>query len=239
MAQHGFFHQRIARTNGYAMAARDAARLSNGGSPVPKHAGIWIFPVDRERFIDFDVLTCLHAPATEDALIGIVAVERIRVIDLVRLRSKRDSLVLNGQQLRRVMDGAIAIVVIADRAIKKVITEDAIKGFHLGGRGLCRFCGDCHSIGNSDRAGTDKAAVRFHHACVTRLNRAELRVVADLGDRAASTVEQINQELVGLGLLNDAINLNIDHSFSSIQLVPSPFLVAFALRDQPLTGPSR
>src|SRR5216683_1792550 len=59
------------------------------------------------RFIDFDVLTCLYAAATEDALIGIVAIERVGVIDFVRFRSERDSLMLNGQQFRRVMDRAI------------------------------------------------------------------------------------------------------------------------------------
>jgi len=40
------------------------------------------------------------------------------------------------QQLRRVMDRAIAVVVVADRAVEKVVAEDAIKGFHLGGRCL-------------------------------------------------------------------------------------------------------
>ena len=40
---------------------------------------------------------------------------------------------LDGQQLRRVMDGAIAVVVVADRAIKHVIAEDAIKCLHLRG----------------------------------------------------------------------------------------------------------
>src|SRR5882724_13290571 len=133
MTQHGFFHQRIAGTDGDAVAARNAARLSNGGASVPQHTGIWVFPVDGKRFVDLDILTSLYAAAAQNALIGIVAIERIRVIDFVGLRSKRDSLMLNGQQLRRVMDSAIAIVVIADRAIKKVITEDAIKRFHLGG----------------------------------------------------------------------------------------------------------
>jgi hypothetical protein len=42
----------------------------------------------------------------------------------------------NGQQFRRVMDGAIAIVVVADCAVEQVIAEDAIKRFHLGGRCL-------------------------------------------------------------------------------------------------------
>jgi hypothetical protein len=41
-------------------------------------------------------------------------------------------------------------------------------------------------------------------------------VVADLGDGAAGTVEQINQEFVGLGFSDDAVNRNLDHSFSPL-----------------------
>jgi hypothetical protein len=37
---------------------------------------------------------------------------------------------LNGQHLRRVMDGAIAVVVVADRAVEHVVAEDTIKCFH-------------------------------------------------------------------------------------------------------------
>src|SRR6266436_3646527 len=118
------------------MAARNAARLSNSGAAIPEHARIRIFPVDGKRFVDLDVLTSLNAAAAQNALIGIVAIERIRVIDLVGLRSKRDSLMLNGQQLRRVMDSAIAIVVVADRAVEHVVAENAIKCFHLGSGGL-------------------------------------------------------------------------------------------------------
>ncbi len=117
------------------MPARNATGFPNRRTAIPQHARIWILPVNRKSFVDLDVLTSLHTAAAENALIGIVAIERIGVVDLVGLRSKRDSLMLNGQQLRRVMDRAIAIVVIADRAIKKVITEDAIKCFHLGGTG--------------------------------------------------------------------------------------------------------
>ena len=118
------------------MAARNAARLSDSCAAVPKDARIRIFPVDGEGFVDLDVLASLYAAATQNALIGIVAIERIRVIDFVGLRSKRDSLMFNGQQFRGVMHGAIAIVVVADRAVEQVVTENAIKRFHLSSRRL-------------------------------------------------------------------------------------------------------
>src|SRR5712692_11159403 len=134
MTQHGFLHQRIARADGDTVAARNAARLSNGGPAVPEHAWIRIFPVDGKRFVDLDVLTSLYTAATQNALIGIVAIERIRVIDFVRLRSKRDSLMFDGQQLGGVMDRAIAIVVVANRAVEHVVAENSIECLHLRGR---------------------------------------------------------------------------------------------------------
>ena len=120
---------------------------------------------------------------------------------------------LDGQQFRRVMDRAIAIVVVANRAVEHVVAENSIECLHLRGRRRRRLGGDAHSIGDPRRAGSDQAAVHFNHAGVARLNRAELRVVADLGNRSASTVDQIDENLIELGFLSDAINLNIDHSF--------------------------
>ncbi len=70
-----------------------------------------------------------------------------------------------------------------------------------------------HSIGDSGRAGTNQPAVFFNHACVTRLNRAELRVVADVGNGVACALDKIDQKLVGLGFLNGAVDSNLDHSF--------------------------
>jgi hypothetical protein len=55
--------------------------------------------------------------------------------------------------------------------------------------------------------------IRFNHACVAGLNRIWLSVVADLGNRPAGTVDQIDEKFVGLSFSNDAVNLNLDHSF--------------------------
>jgi hypothetical protein len=40
-----------------------------------------------------------------------------------------------------------------------------------------------------------------------------LRVVADVRDRSALTVDQIDEEFVGLAFLYDAVNRNLDHGF--------------------------
>ena len=79
------------------MAARYAARFTNGRAAVPQDTRVRIFPVDGKGFVNLDVLTRLDAAATQDALIRIVPVERIGVINLIRLRSKRDTLMLNGK----------------------------------------------------------------------------------------------------------------------------------------------
>jgi hypothetical protein len=39
-----------------------------------------------------------------------------------------------GQQFRRIVNGAIAVVVVADRAIEEMVAQYAIECFHLGGR---------------------------------------------------------------------------------------------------------
>jgi hypothetical protein len=114
------------------------------------------------------------------------------------------------------MDGAITIVIVTDRAIKKVVAEDAIERFHLGGRCLRRLCGNSHSIGDFGRAGPHQSAFDFNHAGVTGLNRTELRVVADVGNRPANAVDQIYEKFVDLGFMLDTVNRNLDHDSSPL-----------------------
>ena len=84
------------------------------------------------------------------------------------------------------------------------------------------ICGDRHSIGDPGRAGPNQAAVLFYHACVTRLNRAELRVVADVRNGSTGALDKVNEKFVGLGFLNGAVNGNLDHFFPSTVLVATP-----------------
>ena len=127
VTEHGFFHQRVAGAHGHAVAARDAARFLNRRASVPEHSRVRIFPVDRQRFVHFDVLTRFDAPAAENALVGVVAIEGIAVIDFVGFGRERDSLMLDREQLRRVVHGAIPVVVVAHRAIEEMVAENAIE----------------------------------------------------------------------------------------------------------------
>src|SRR6266404_1044898 len=117
VAEHGVFHQRVAGANCNAMPAGNAARFADRRAAIPQYARIWVFPTDRQSFIDLKVLARFDAAAAQDALIGIVTVERIARIDLVRLGLKRVVLMRYSEQFGRVMNGAVAVVVVADRAV--------------------------------------------------------------------------------------------------------------------------
>ena len=80
-----------------------------------------IFPADGERFVDLQILTSLHTPPAKDALVRVVPIEGIRFIDFVGLGSIRDALMLNLQQGCRIVNGAIAVVIVANGTIQKVV----------------------------------------------------------------------------------------------------------------------
>src|SRR6267378_7858129 len=123
MSEHGFFHQRVTGTDGYAVAARDATGFADSRTTVPKHTRVWVFPINRKCFIYLDVLACFYTSTTQKALVRIIAIERIRIVDLVRLGPKRNLLVFDGQQFGCVVNSAVAVIVIANGAVKKVVTQ--------------------------------------------------------------------------------------------------------------------
>src|SRR5260221_11903054 len=109
------------------MAARHAARLTDGFAAIPQHPRMRIFPADRERLVDFNILASLHATSAENTLIRIVSVKWVRVIDFVRLRLERNLLMLDGHQLGRVVYRAVPVVVVADGAVEHVIPKNPIE----------------------------------------------------------------------------------------------------------------
>ncbi len=130
------------------MAAGYAARFADRFAAVPQDARIWIFPIDREGFIHLDILACLYATAAKQTLIRIVPVERVRGVNFVRLGLERDFLMFDLQQLGRVVDCAIPVVVVADRAVQHVVGEDHVERLPL--RGICphRLGLNPHLVGN-------------------------------------------------------------------------------------------
>src|ERR1700694_140065 len=131
--EHRLLHESIAGTDRHAMPAGNAARFADGGAAVPQNSRMRIFPADGQSFVDLEILARFDAAAAQDALIGIVAVERIGVVDFVRLGFEWNALVLDGKHLGGVMNHAVTIVVVAYGAIQEVIAQNAIKRFRSCG----------------------------------------------------------------------------------------------------------
>src|SRR6266404_4141079 len=130
------------------MAAGHAARFADRLPAIPQDSRMRIFPADRERLVDLEILASLDATSAENALIGIVAVKWVRVVHLVRLRLEGNLLMLDGHQLCGVVYRAIPVVVVADGTIEHVISENPIEGFLLRGQRFRGFGGDIHSGGH-------------------------------------------------------------------------------------------
>ncbi len=141
-------------------------------------------PVDGEGLVDLHVLAGLDAAAAEDALIGIVAVEGIGMILLVRLAAEGPRLVLHVEVFDSVVDGAVAVVVVANGAVKVVILKDAIEGFALGHIDTCVFSHDVHMGSCPGGTGPNQRSIDFDHAGVACLDGTHGRVIADLGQMA-------------------------------------------------------
>ena len=143
--QHRFFHESVAGTDRHAVAAGYAARFADARAAIPQNPRMGILPADGQSFVDLEILTSFDATAAQNALVGIVSVERIRVIDSVRFRLETQRLVFDCQHLRRVVNETVAIVIVADRAIKHVVAENPVKSFSLSSGRLWGNRGNIHS----------------------------------------------------------------------------------------------
>src|SRR5260370_12875476 len=88
-----------------------------------------VFPTYRKCFIYLQGLAGLYAAATQNTLVGVVPIEWVGIVDFIGLRSIRSLLVLNLQQLRCVMNRAVAVVVVANGTVEKVVPQDAVEHF--------------------------------------------------------------------------------------------------------------
>jgi hypothetical protein len=99
------------------------------------------------------------------------------------------------------MNGAVAVVVIANRAIEHMIAEDAVKGFALR-RVRTRRRGDhVHALCSHRSASSYQFAVDFNHAGIAGLDRPKLGVIANVRYFDSATVDQVDQALSGLDCL--------------------------------------
>src|SRR5204862_7349696 len=78
-----------------------------------------------------------HDPATTE--IYTLSLHDALPIYRVRLRLEGNPLVLDGEQLGRVVDGAVPVVVVADRAVEEMVAEDAVERRELQDRKSTRL----------------------------------------------------------------------------------------------------
>src|SRR6202035_1420527 len=95
-----------------------------------------ILPVDRKGFVDLQVLAGFHTSAAKNTLLRIVAVERVGMILFIGLGMIRNGLMLHGQQFFGVVNGAVAVVVVAHGAVEDVIAKNPSKRLSLRCSGL-------------------------------------------------------------------------------------------------------
>ena len=126
---HRFFHQGIAGTDRYAMAAGNAARFADGRAAIPQDSRIRVLPADGQSFVDLEILTSFDTTAAQNALVGIVAIERVGAVDFVGFGFEWETLVLDGQHPGGVVNHAVAVIVVADGAIEEVIAQNTIERF--------------------------------------------------------------------------------------------------------------
>ena len=112
----------------------------------------------------------------------------------------------DGKEDRSVVDGTIAVVVVADRAIKLMIAKNVVerlmlrrprsrrRGFHLGTvDGICS-------------AGSHELAVHLDHTGIAGLDRTKLRMIANLRNHDSVAVEGVDQALSRLDFQRLAVH---------------------------------
>jgi hypothetical protein len=131
-----------------------------------------------------------------------------------------------------VMDGAIAIVVVADRAIKFMISKNVIeclalcrpgtrrRGFHLG------------AVNGIDSAGSDELAVHLDHTGIAGLDGTKLGVIANLRNYDSAAVDGVYQAFPDIEFLGFAVH--DDRQGSSPPLIDWWMLVRAACRRKDL-----
>src|SRR5579863_4083693 len=167
---------------------------------------MWIFPADAEGLVYLEILAGFNATPAENALLRVVAIKGIARIDFEGLRLEGDFLMFDLEENRGVVDGAIAVVVVADRAVKQMIAKDAIEGFTA--RCLCfrRPGFDMGAVNGIGSAGSHEFAVHLDHAGIAGLDGTKLGMIADLRNQDSAAVDDIDQEFSRLHLLSLAVH---------------------------------
>jgi hypothetical protein len=109
------------------------------------------------------------------------------------------------------MDGAVPVVVVANRTVENVIAQNAVKRLALRCAGYLRFRQDLHPCAHGGRACSHELSVDLYHARITRLDRTQLRVIADLRNLHPHPINDIDQAFTARRFLNYTIDCYCYH----------------------------
>jgi len=132
-----------------------------------------IFPADRERFVDLDILASLDA-ASRTECTGLDRIGKIGfgVVHFVRLGLERDLLMLDGHQFSSVMHRAITVVIVADGAVEHCDFQESGRNASRWRRLPPSWISSRRSFRQtlSLRKAPHQLAIHLDHAGVTALN---------------------------------------------------------------------
>jgi hypothetical protein len=137
---------------------------------------------------------------------------------------------LDSEQPGRIVDGTVAIVVVADCAIEEMIAKNSIEGFELSRTGLWGSCRHIHAGQCGDATCSDEPTVNFDHTRIAGLNRPKLRVVTDLREFSAGAVDRIDEPFAVLNLLLPLIDRNSRHRMFSWSCMRDTFIPKLFVR---------
>ena len=108
---------------------------------------------------------------------------------------------LHLEHLGRVVDRAIAVVVVADRAVKHVVGEDPVESLPLRGIGPGRLGLHLHPVANRGGASPDQMSVDLDQAGVACLDGTELVMITNLGKFFTNSINYVDQSFTDFDLI--------------------------------------
>jgi hypothetical protein len=188
------------------MPAGNATRPGNPLASVPQNARIFVFPADRKSLVHLNVLTGLDTAAAENALVWVVAIKRIGKIFFEGLGNEGTLLMGDVEERRRIVNRAVAVVVVTDGAVQQMVMQDAIEGIELRIFRPCGFCNDGYRGSNFHATSADELTIDLHHAGIAGLNGPKLGVIADLGDFPAAAIDGFDEKLSLIGVHRESVD---------------------------------
>ena len=113
---------------------------------------------------------------------------------------------LDGEEFGGVMNGAVAVVIVAHGAVEHVVAQNAVEGFALRRVRARRACDNVHALRGRHATGSHQFAVNLHHAGIAALDGAKLGVITNVRYFDSAAVDEVNQALSSLDCLCPAID---------------------------------